>query len=52
MVKKLVVGAIGTGRIGKLHITALAQQFPDIHIKRVAEKMSTASISGSSITVR
>ena len=37
MVKKFVVGVIGAGRIGKIHIQNLARKVPDIELKVVAD---------------
>ncbi len=37
MVKKFVVGVIGAGRIGKLHIENLLQKIPDVKLKIVAD---------------
>jgi myo-inositol 2-dehydrogenase/D-chiro-inositol 1-dehydrogenase len=37
MVGKIIVGAIGAGRIGKLHIENIAHNLPDVRIKTVAD---------------
>ena len=37
MSKQLVIGIIGTGRIGKLHTENIAKNFPYIKIKAVAD---------------
>src|SRR5580700_3688204 len=35
--KKLTIGVIGTGRIGKLHVENVLQYFPHIEIKAIAD---------------
>lgn len=37
MVKKFIVGVIGAGRIGKIHIENLLHKLPDVHLKIVAD---------------
>ena len=37
MGKKIVVGVIGSGRIGKLHIENIVRRIPDVVVKAVAD---------------
>ena len=45
MVKKFVVGVIGAGRIGKIHIENLLRKLPDVDLKIVADIKITTDMT-------